>query len=120
MLGPTRRQQDPDQRENDVDPQVGKRLVFPVATSSASATTKTMHVRAKTAQPSFTLAPGEHPGQRALLPRPPSPRPRRLSHQASVDAIVPARQGATRFVTQVGTKSGHSPLAVGRTALVPS
>ena len=29
MLGPPRRQQDPDQRQNDVDCQVGKRLVRP-------------------------------------------------------------------------------------------
>ena len=29
MLGPTRRQQDPDQRQNDVDAQVRKRLVRP-------------------------------------------------------------------------------------------
>src|SRR5438477_10086133 len=34
--------------------------------------------------------------------------------------MCPPDRGATRFVTPVGTKSGQSPLAVGRTALVPS
>ena len=78
MLWPTCRQQDPDQRENDVDSQVGKRPVGAGCTSSASAATTAVHVRAKTAQPSLTRPPwAAQSRRRPPSPRPPSPRPRR-------------------------------------------
>ena len=63
MLGPARRQQDPDQRENGVGCQVGERLVRSRWQRRARARRQRRRTSERsTAQPSFTLRPGRAAG----------------------------------------------------------